>query len=207
MTSKSIFIADAHEIVRCGVRTILEAHNGFRIIGEADNVADAVASITHYHPDIAVLDYSFPEVDGLEVAHKIKSHHPSTEILILTADDRNEAILEALDVGANGYVLKSDTRCSLIEAVKALAEHRPYLTSSVSKIVARIKSAENRISPREREVIQLIADGLTSSEMAKVLGRSTKTIETHRSSILRKFDTHSTGSLVRSAIRNHFVEA
>lgn len=214
--SLRILVADDHAVVRLGLRVLLESHAGWQVCTEAANGREAVESIRRSKPDVAVLDISMPELNGLETARQIRKLSPRTEILILTMHDSEEIAREVLEIGARGYLLKSDADRELVAAVEALEKHKPYFTTSVSQLVLesylRPGSRTRRrqptsLTPREREIVQLLAEGKTNKEVASKLGLSVKTVETHRANIMRKLNLGSFGDLVRYAIRNKIVEA
>ena len=213
-----ILVADDHEIVRQGLRGLLEAQPGWQVVGEAVDGRDAVEKAKRLRPDVVVLDVSMPSLNGLEATRQIRKALPDTEVLILTMHDSEPLVREVLDAGARGYVLKSDAGRELVTALQTVHEHRPYLTSRVSQIVldAFLKSGAAhempnpprtvRLSPREREIAQLLAEGKSNKEVAATLTISVKTAETHRTNLMRKLDLHSISELVRYAIRNKMVE-
>jgi len=214
-----ILVADDHEVVRRGVRMLLEAEPGFIVCAEATNGREAVEAAKRLTPDIAILDIGMDELNGLEAARQIRKALPDCEILILTIHESEEVIREVLAVGARGYVLKSDAGRDLIAAIAALRRHKPFLTTRVAELMLDgfIEGAEpgtppptrrtGRLTPREREFLQLLAEGRSNKEIASVMGVSTKTAETHRKNIMRKLDLHSVGQLVRYAIRHRIIEA
>jgi DNA-binding NarL/FixJ family response regulator len=214
-----ILVADDHEIVRQGLRALLEAQAGWQIVGEAVDGREAVEKAKRLRPDIVVLDVSMPNLNGLEATRQIRKALPSTEVLILTMHDSEPLVREVLEAGARGYVLKSDAGRELMTALQTVHEHRPYLTSRVSEIVLDgfLRSGGGsdspappprsvRLSPREREIAQLLAEGKSNKEVASTLDISVKTAETHRTNLMRKLDLHSISELVRYAIRNKMVE-
>ena len=207
-----ILIADDHEVVRSGLRKILEAQAGWEVVAEAGDGKDAITKAIETKPDVAVLDYSLPLVNGTEVARQIRARLPRTEILIFTMHDNEQLVQEALRAGARGYLLKSDAKHYLIEAIRSLAIHRPFFTSKVSEallgsFVAGPKTKKSALSNRERGVVQLIAEGYSNKQIASILNLSVKTVETHRSAIMRKLGVHSSAAVVRYAVRNKLLEA
>jgi len=213
-----ILVADDHEVVRQGLRGLLEAQSGWQVVGEAIDGREAVDKAKRLRPDIVVLDVSMPNLNGLEATRQIRKALPATEILILTMHDSEPLVREVLEAGARGYVLKSDAGRELMTALATVHEHRPYLTSRVSEIVldgflrsgggtdAPSPPRTIRLSPREREIAQLLAEGKSNKEVAATLEISVKTAETHRTNLMRKLDLHSISELVRYAIRNKMVE-
>jgi DNA-binding NarL/FixJ family response regulator len=210
-TVKQILIADDHEVVRSGLRAIIETRADWVVSGEAIDGSDAIKLAMEIKPDVAILDYSMPVMNGLEVSRRIKSHHLRTEVLILTMHESEEILTEALLAGVRGFLLKSDARSHLIAAVEALLENRPYFTSVVLEkllhdyLLNKKKSSEVLLSSREQSVVQLIAEGHTNKSVAEVLNLSVKTVETHRASAMRKLNISSTAELVRYAIRTKLV--
>jgi len=207
-----ILIADDHDIVRAGLRRILEAHANWEVVAEAGDGKDAIRKAVETKPDIVVIDYSLPMLNGTEVTREIRSRLPKTEVLIFTMHDNERLIEDLLSAGARGYVLKTDAKQYLVEAIEALAAHKPYFTGKVSKTLldaylARSRVEKGPLTNREREVVQLIAEGYTNKQIANLLHLSLKTVETHRAAIMRKLDASSTADLVRYAIRNKIVEA
>ena len=207
-----ILIADDHDVVRSGLRSILEAHPGWEIVAEAADGKEAILKANEAKPDIAVLDYSLPLVNGVEATRQICARLPSTEVLIFTMHDNEALIEELLKAGARGYLLKSDANRHLIAAIESLELHKPFFTGRVSEallesFVTRTSRVGSTLSHRERGVVQLIAEGHTNKETAELLNISLKTVESHRASAMRKLNLSSSADLVRYAIRNKLVEA
>ncbi|MBQ9353074.1 MULTISPECIES: response regulator transcription factor [unclassified Phyllobacterium] len=207
-----ILIADDHEIVRQGVRAILSTRERWEIVAEAENGRDAVEQARVTDPEIAILDYALPYINGVEAARQIRTHNPKTEILIFTQHDNEALLRNILEAGVRGYLLKSDATRHLIQAVEALEHRQPFFTKAVSDILVSSYLAKSDASPsiltsRETAVVKLIAEGHSNKETAAVLGLSEKTVESHRSAAMRKLDAKSTAALVRFAIRNRLIEA
>ena len=217
-----IMLADDHEVVRKGLRTMLETRKGWSVCGEAADGREAIRLAAELRPDIAVVDLSMPH-DGLKATRQIKREAPDTEVLIFTMHDTPRMVREVLAAGARGYVLKSDAARHLISAVEALSEHKPYFTSTVSESILEgylqfvsgddqglaQKAAGGSRSPltrREREIVQLLAENLANKEVATKLSISVKTVETHRSAIMRKLGLNSIVELVYYALRHNIVE-
>jgi len=211
-----ILIADDHEVVRQGVRTIVEAQSGWTVVAEAQDGLEALQKAREAKPHIALLDISMPKLNGLEATKQILSLLPETQILILTMHESDELVREVLSAGARGYVLKTDAKRDLVNAVRSLSEHRPFFTAKVAEMVLegyRQRSAPagteitsgDRLTSRERQIVQLMAEGLTSKEIAKALDISIKTADTHRANVMRKLDLHSLADVVRYAIRNKMI--
>jgi len=217
MKKTRILIADDHEIVRRGVRSLLESQADLEVCGEASNGRDAVELAASLKPDLVVMDIAMPVMNGLEATGQILKNNAATEILILTMHDSEELVRNVLGAGARGYVLKGDVAEQLLAAVRALARHQPFITPKVEELVLRGfvaaskpdqegNKARSILSPREREIVQLVAEGRSNKEVATSLNVSVKTIETHRANIMYKLDLHSVSDLVRFAIRNNFIE-
>lgn len=209
-----ILLADDHDVVRRGLRALLEAHPDWAVCGEARTGREAVALATDLRPDVAILDLAMPERNGLEATRQIREALPGTEVLIFTMHQTNQLVREVLAAGARGYILKSDAAAQLIEAVAALAEHRPFFTAQVSETLLEsfLRGDEGKgeipgaLTAREREVVLLLVEGLSNKGVAETLGISVKTAETHRAAIMRKLGIGSLAELVRYAVRIRLVE-
>jgi DNA-binding NarL/FixJ family response regulator len=210
-----VLIADDHEIVRRGIRDLIERHPGWQVCGEAKDGRDAVSRAFALKPDLVLLDIGMPNLNGLDAARQIATTCPLTRVLILTVHDSEQVVREVLAVGARGFLLKSDAGRDLVSAVEALQRHGTFFTSKVASLVlegylnphrASETSRRNRLTPREREVVQLLAEGKTSKEIAVALNLSVKTTETHRTNIMRKLDVHSIAGLTIYAVRNGIVQ-
>jgi DNA-binding NarL/FixJ family response regulator len=211
-----ILVADDHHVVRTGLRALLESKSGWHVCAEAANGREAVEKATTLKPDVAVLDIGMPLLNGVEATRQIHKLSPETEVLILTMHDSDVLVQEVLEAGARGYILKDDADRNLLAAVDALRRHKPFLSPRVSDAArtraakgeshARERSARNRLTPREREILQLLAEGKTNKEVAGLLGISVKTAETHRANIMIKLDFHSVIDLVRYAVRNKIIQ-
>lgn len=214
MTPARILIADDHELLRRGLVAELSQVPGWVVVAEVANGRAAVASAAELKPDLVVLDLTMPELNGLEAARRILSADPGTRILILTAHESEQLVREVLSVGARGYVLKSDAGRILVVALQALLEGGSFFTSSVARMVmdgylrneANDASTAQTLSGREREIVQLLAEGNSNKDVARALNISVKTAETHRSNIMRKLGFGSLPELVRYAIRNNIIE-
>jgi DNA-binding NarL/FixJ family response regulator len=213
-----ILIADDHEVVRRGLGTLLKTHEGWEICGEARDGREAVEMAKQMKPDVVVLDIGMPNLNGLAAARQLTQQDPNQKIIILTLTDSDQVIREALDAGARGFVLKSDAARDLVSAVEALQRNRMFFTPRVNDMVLagfldRGGSTPNgkapkvpKLTPREREVVQLLAEGKSSKEVASLLNLSTKTAETHRSNIMRKLGFHSIRDIVVYAIKNNIIQ-
>ncbi|HXG80245.1 MAG TPA: response regulator transcription factor [Sphingomicrobium sp.] len=210
---RRILIVDDHDAVRRGVHNLVESKANFEVVGEAADGRLALDMAREVNPDIAILDYSLPGLNGLDLASQLKRALPRIEILIYTMHDREEFILEALQAGVRGFVLKSDTEKHLLAALDALAIRRPYFSGAVSETLLerfldqKPQPSGSSLTHREREIVQLIAEGHTNKEVARVLNISIKTVETHRASAMHKLNLRTTADLVRYAIRNNIVQA
>jgi len=215
-----ILLADDHEVVRAGLRALLEEQSGWDVIAEAADGRDAVEKAGKLKPDVVVVDIAMPSLNGLEAVRQIVKAVPNTKVLVLTMYDSDPLIQQVLQAGARGYLLKSDAGRDLVSAIDALRRNKTFFTPKVSQMVLegyldkspREKEAEDepeslRLTSRQREIVQLLAEGKSSKEVAAVLGLSVKTAETHRANIMRKLDCHSVTELVRYAIRNHIIAA
>jgi len=206
-----VLIADDHDVVRSGLRRIVEAQPNWQVVAEAGDGKEAVQKALETKPDVAVIDYSLPLINGAEATRQIRSVLPRTEVLIFTMHDNETLIGELLKAGARGYLVKTDAQRHLIGAIEALAAHKPFFTGKVSEALldsfllgpARDRSA---LTHRERGVVQLVAEGYTNKQIAGLLDSSLKTVETHRAAIMRKLNLTSPAALVRYAIRNQIVE-
>jgi DNA-binding NarL/FixJ family response regulator len=215
MSQVRILIADDHELIRRGLMSALAEKPEWRIVAEAADGRQACELAARHTPDIAVLDLSMPERNGLDVTRELRVSTPKTRILIVTAHESEQLIREVLDAGAMGYVLKSDAGRVLVQAVEALLDDRPFFTTKVARFVldGYLRASEDAapqgalaLSPRERHVVQLLAEGNNNKEVARALQLSVKTVETHRSNIMRKMEFGSLADLVRYAIRNKIVD-
>ena len=212
-----LLIADDHEIIRRGVRSLVGLRPDWEICGEAATGREAVQQAKRLRPDVVVLDLTMPDLNGLEATRQIRQLAPKTEVLILTAHESEQLVHEVLSAGAKGYVLKSDAGNLLITAVEHLLKGKPFFSSQISEIVLKAyltppgtggvePAGAARLTRREREVVQLIAEGKSTKEIAGVLGISVETAETHRSNLMRKMKFHSTAAVVRYAIRNQMIQ-
>jgi DNA-binding NarL/FixJ family response regulator len=211
MTPKRILIADDYEVVRAGLRSVLQTHEGWEVVAEADNGKDAVALIVKTSPHVAIIDYALPLINGIEVIRSVKERQLDTQILIFTMHDSDDLVRECFRAGARAFLLKSEARLEIIPAVEALLAHEPYLTAFVSeKMLASYLATKTEptvsLTPRERMVIQLVAEGYSNKEMSKLLNLGVKTVETHRSSAIKKLSIKSTAGLVRYAVKSKLIE-
>ena len=218
MNTVRVLIADDHDVVREGLKTLLAARADFEVCGEAATGREAVAKARELQPHVVVLDFSMPELNGLEATRQIRKARPGTEVLILTMHDSETLARAVLAAGARGFLLKTHAKRQLAAAVDALAQHQPFFTGELSALVleaflhpdqysAKTGAPADRLTPREREIVQLIAEGRTSKDIALLLGLSVKTMDAHRANIMRKLDLHSVSKLVLYAVRNQIVQA
>jgi DNA-binding NarL/FixJ family response regulator len=212
-----ILIADDHELVRKGLRAVLQSHDGWTVCGEAATGREAVEQALALRPHVVVMDLTMPELGGLEATRQIRRQLRGTEVLILTMHHSEQLIHEVLAAGARGYLLKTDAGHAVLDAVESLSRHQPFFTPGVSELLLSAyfhpersttghTAAALALTPREREVVQLIAEGKSSKEIATALNISEATAETHRTNLMRKLDIHSVSEIVRYAIRNHLIE-
>ncbi|TCM15352.1 LuxR family two component transcriptional regulator [Novosphingobium sp. PhB165] len=208
-----ILIADDHQAMRKGVRTLLESHSSFEVVAEAADGREALGLALETQPDIAILDYSLPLMNGLELTRSIKHALPRTEILIYTMHDRESLLIDVLRAGARGYVLKSDSGTHLVAAVKALSKRKPYFSGAISETLLEhfiesdhTSEKNTTLTAREREIVQLIAEGKLNKQIAHILEISVKTVETHRAAAMHKLKIRTTAELVLYAVRNNIVE-
>jgi DNA-binding NarL/FixJ family response regulator len=213
-----ILVVDDHALVRRGAREVLNSQQGWRVVGEAANGVEAVEKAAALKPDVAIVDVSIPNLDGIEVTRRIRKANPDIKVLVLTMDESDQMVRRALEAGARGYVLKSDLTDCLPRAVKAIAEGRRFLTPKVSEIVLdvflntkdRHQQARREgvpLGPREIEILRLLGEGRTNKEIAAKLQIAVRTVETHRSNIMHKLGLHSVVELVRYGLRHGIATA
>jgi DNA-binding NarL/FixJ family response regulator len=207
---RRILIVDDHDAVRRGIRALIETRPNFTVVAEAATGHEALEAARQTSPDIAILDYSLPELNGLDLTIALKREHPRIEVLVYTMHDRHDIIIEVLRAGARGYVMKSDSEEHLLAALDALAVRRPYFSGAVSETLLDqfLQSSRHHgvLTHREREIVQLIAEGKINKQIAAALGISVKTVETHRASAMHKLKLKTTADLVRYAIRNNLIQ-
>jgi DNA-binding NarL/FixJ family response regulator len=211
-----ILVADDHELVRRGIRGLLRARRGWTVVGEAVNGREAVEKANKLKPDVAILDISMPDLDGLQATQRIREAVPTTEVVILTMHESDQMVRRVLDAGALGFVLKSDLAKHLVKAVKDVSAGKQFLTPRVSDIVLKgflenqsdkTGHSQTRPTPREIEVIRLLAEGNANKEIALKLGITIRTVETHRAKIMLKLGLHSLTELIHYAIRHKIFTA
>jgi DNA-binding NarL/FixJ family response regulator len=207
-----ILIADDHGVVRRGLKSLLESMKGWRVCAEASNGREAVEQAGLRRPDVAILDIGMPELNGVEATRQIRQVSPRTEILILSAHGSERLAREILEAGAQGYLVKEDADDNLLLAVDALRRHIPYFPFKTVEWIARErlgvkrKTTRSLLTPREREIVQLLTEGKSNKEVAATLRISVKTAETHRANIMLKLNLHSITDLVHYAIRNKMIQ-
>jgi len=217
MKKLRILIADDHEMIRIGTRALIETNASWEVCGEATNGRKAVEMAEKLRPDVAVLDISMPELNGLEATRQIKRLCPDTEVLILTGFTTEQLVHDVFESGARSYIYKTDAGTQLTDAIESVSRHKPFFTSKVSEILfdrfMRSNKSKKEAHPgepltaREREIVQLLAEGRLNKDLADYFSISVKTVETHRAAIMRKLRLESVTHLVRYAIRNGFIEA
>jgi DNA-binding NarL/FixJ family response regulator len=215
LSALRILIADDHEVARKGIRSLLESHAGWEVCAEAGDGRQAVEYASKLEPDVLLLDIGMPNLNGLDAARQILATTPDARILILTVHDSEQVVREVLAVGARGFLLKSDAGRDLVAAVEALQHRRTFFTSKVAQMIldGYLKPhdesearAQEVLTPREREVIQLVAEGKSTKEVATALCLSVKTAETHRTNLMRKLNLHSVAAVTLYAVRNGIVQ-
>jgi DNA-binding NarL/FixJ family response regulator len=208
-----ILVADDHELVRRGIRGLLGARRGWTVVGEAINGREAVEKANRLKPDVAILDISMPDLDGLQATRQIREVTPNTEVVVLTMHESDQMVRRVLEAGALGYVLKSDLAAHLVKAVKVVSAGKLFLTPTVSDIVLKgflktrnqpdpLENSQARPTPREVEIIRLLAEGKANKKIAAELGITIRTVETHRAKIMLKLGLHSLTELIHYAIRH-----
>jgi len=218
MSNLRILVADDHDIIRRGLKALLASRPGWVVCAEAATGRQAVTQAEQHKPDIVVMDISMPDMNGLEAARKIRKALPKTEVVVLSLHYSDQLVREIVDAGARAYIMKSDADRDLLTAIEAVANHRSFFTSRAAEMMidgfcvqspvteSRALLMRNQLTSREREIVQLLAEGQSSKEVAVTLGISVKTAETHRANIMRKLELHSVSELVRYAVRNQIIE-
>lgn len=212
-----ILLADDHALMRRGIRDLLETDSELEVVGEASDGREAVRMADKLKPDVMIIDLAMPELNGLDAIRQIRRDIPDVELLVFSMHDSEELIREVFAAGARGYVLKNDVALYLVEAVKSLARHKPFFTPRISEAILNSlvstatpgqpePSRSGPLSGREREILQLLAENKSNKDIAKALGISVRTVETHRRSVMQKLDANSIVELVHYAIRNGIVQ-
>ena len=215
-----ILLADDHDLIRRGVKSLLESHPGWEVCAEANTGWEAVRKAEQFRPNVAIVDITMPGLNGLEASRRIRKASSRTEVLIFSMHYSDQLIRDVLDAGVRGYVVKSDSARDLVGAVEALSNHKPFFTPRATELILNNlghrpdgnasegqETGVERPTAREREIIQLLAEGKTTKEAAASLGISVKTAETHRANVMRKLQVHSVTGLVLYAVRNRIIEA
>jgi DNA-binding NarL/FixJ family response regulator len=216
MKELKILVADDHELLRRGVQEVLHSQRGWRVVAHAVNGREAVEKAIVFKPHVAVIDISMPQLDGFEVTRLIRTQIPKTKVVVLTSYESDQIVQRALDAGAHGFILKSDLADCLVKAVKSVSQGNLFLTPKVSEIVLegllkpggqfpQSDPGRARITPRESEIVRLLAQGKTNKEIATLLGITVRTVETHRSKIMLKLGLHSVVELIHYAVRNGII--
>ncbi|HEX4638861.1 MAG TPA: response regulator transcription factor [Chthoniobacterales bacterium] len=218
MRSLRVLIADDHQALLEGVRSIIEKQPGWEVCGTATTGREAVEMARKLKPDIVVLDLRMPELNGLDATRQIKRFLEGTEVLIFTAHDDEQLIHEAFAAGARSFIFKSEPLTRLVDAIESLSRHKPFFSEKVSEVLfsniggpvrehARSEHSTSQLTPREREIVQMLAEGKSNKEVATILGISVRTAEAHRASLMHKLGIDSIAGLVRYAIRNGIIGA
>ena len=217
MSNLRILIADDHDVVREGARLLIESEEGWEVCGMAKNGREALEQAKALNPDVIVLDMNMPELSGVDAVRQLKRVVPKCEIVVFSAHRSEDLVEQVFDAGAKSFIRKADAGRDLISAIRSLAEHKPFFTPEISDIVfrrflhkegnAKNKSAGHELTQREREILRLLADGLSNKDVAAKLGISVRTAETHRAMLMQKLDLTSLPALVRYAVRNQIIEA
>jgi DNA-binding NarL/FixJ family response regulator len=213
-----ILVADDHALIRRGIRMLIEAVDGWSVCAEARAGDEAVEQAKKMKPEIAILDISMPGLNGLEAAKKIREVSPDTEILISTMHHSDQLILDLLGSGVRGYIVKSDSDRDLVNAVENLSRKKPFFSTHATELILTkyhsgqqkedpVEQTRGRLTAREREIVRMLSEGKSSPAIATLLGLSAKTVDTHRSNIMRKLRMHTASELVRYAVRNQIIEA
>ena len=216
--SLRILIADDHDVMRQGTQFVVEQHPGWEVCGVASTGREAVTKAAELQPDIVIMDMTMPDLNGLDAAVQIRRCAPKIEILMFTGHATEQLIREVFEAGVKSFISKAEAHTHLVDAIESLSRHKPFFTSDVSEIMFSnilnraagsrdITEPGHRLSQREREIVQLIAEGNSNKEIAEALSISVRTAETHRASILRKLNLESVADLVRYAVRNTIIEA
>lgn len=209
---KRILIADDHNMVRRGLRTLLETDPCLHIVAETENGREALDAARETRPDIAIVDYSMPDLNGLDLTIELRKLLPSIEVLMYTMHDAEDAVVEAFEAGVRAYVLKSDNERAVLAAIEAISMHRTYFSGTICEALLadfmhnRAAKRPNALTHREREVVQLVAEGKLNKQIGHILDISIKTVETHRASAMQKLNFTNSAELVRYAVRNKMVQ-
>ncbi len=211
-----IILADDHTIIRSGLRLLLEQQTDFKVVAEASDGREAVTLVALHHPDIAILDIGMPELNGIEATRRIAAENPSTQVVILSMHSDEGYVLRALKAGARAYILKNSAEADLIRAVRSVADGKSFFSPVISKMLLedyvrqirdkQVEDSYDLLTPREREVLQLIAEGKTNKEVANILHLSVHTVDAHRGNILQKLNLHGIPELILYAVRKGIIQ-
>lgn len=210
-----ILLADDHTLLRNGIRALLKDQPDMVVVGEAEDGREAVQMVDKLSPNVVLMDISMPSLNGLEATRQIKREHPEVNVLVLTMYDQEEYFRQVLEVGASGYIIKRAAVSELVAAIRAVYKGEAVLSPSITRLlledymrkeVSHSISETDTLTPREREVLQLIAEGKTSREIAEILNLSIKTVQSHRTSLMQKLDLHDRGDLIKYAIQKKIIE-
>lgn len=216
LTEVRLLIVDDHDVVRQGMRGLLAPHPGWKIVGEASSGREAICLAQQLRPDIVILDITLPEINGFDVCRQIRKRHTEVEVLVVTMHDSERVFREALDAGARGYIVKTDAVRHLVSAVAALSMHTPFFPSAIAQLLfeeylradrqpKRGYTRRGKLTTREREIVQQVAEGKTNREIGSLLGISTRTVEKHRANVMEQLGLRSSSELVRYAIKNKLI--
>ncbi len=215
MKTIRILLADDHTVVRKGLRLLLESHSGFEVVADAADGREAVTLTEEHKPDVVVIDVAMPNLNGIEAARQIAAKSPQTAVVFLSMHSDEGYVLKALKAGARAYLLKDSAESDLVSAVKAVSEGKAFFSPAISKMLVedymrrmqeqQVEDSYDLLTTREREVLQLLAEGRNNKEVAQLLNLSLYTVETHRSNILQKLNLHSTAELILYAIRKGVI--
>jgi two-component system response regulator NreC len=210
-----ILVADDHTLLRNGIRALLEDEQDIAIVGEAEDGREAVRLANQLKPNVVLMDIAMPLLNGLEATRQIKREHPEINVLVLTMYDHEEYFRQILEVGASGYIIKRAAANELVAAIRTVHQGEAVLSPSITRLLledylrrdaSKEEADPNALSPREREILQLIAEGKTSREIAEILSLSVKTVQSHRTSLMQKLDLHDRGELIKYAIQKKIIE-
>ncbi len=210
-----VLVADDHTLMRQGIRALLEDESDITVVGEAENGRVALQLVEELHPDVVLMDIAMPLLNGLDATYQIKRDHPEVTVLVLTMYDHEEYIRPVLTAGASGYVLKYAAANELVEAIRVVYQGEAVLSPGVTRLVledylrqGKVQSETelDQLTPREREVLQLIAEGYTNKEISDILSLSIKTVKSHRTNLMQKLDLHNQGDIIKYAIQKKIIE-
>jgi DNA-binding NarL/FixJ family response regulator len=205
-------VVDDHTVVRRGVRALIESAPGWEVVGEAENGLEAIRLAEELQPQVIVMDISMPQIGGIDTTVELRKRLPDVEVLILTMHESDQLVAQAMRAGARGYLLKNESDEKLLDALEALARHQPYFSPGVSEtllqgyLVAESAPDPQRLTPRERQIVKLVAEGNSNKKIAMILNVSIKTVETHRSAAMHKVGAKSSADLALYAARNDLVQ-